>query len=220
MRFLDRDEAGVHLARALLAHRTPDALVLALPHGGVPVGWQVARLLAIPFEVIVARKVCVPDVPAMGLGAVAEGGVREVNLGMARTLGVKPDALAEAVRQAEAEVARRVALYRAGRGLPRLEGRTVLLVDELIARGAKMRVAVKALRACGVGRVVVAAPVAAASVAALLAARADAVVALIRPASVSGAAEWYERAEPVEDARVLEILARPLRAAETEAAAF
>ncbi len=219
MQFLDRDEAGIHLARALAPHCTPDALVLALPRGGVPVGWQVARLLALPLEVIVARKVCAPSAPDMGLGAVAEGGIRQVNLGMAGALGVTPEVLSEAIHAAEAEVARRVRLYRAGRPLPPVAGRTVLLVDDLIARGAKMRVAVEALRARGVGRLVVAAPVAAAPIADLLAGRAQAVVALVKPATASGVEQWYQQARRVSDADVVDILARPRCAPQAEAAA-
>ncbi len=218
MQFLDRDEAGIHLARALAPHCTPDALVLALPRGGVPVGWQVARLLAIPFEVIVARKVCAPGAPDLALGAVAEGGVRQVNLGMAGVLGVAPDVLAETIRAAEAEVARRVRLYRAGRPPPPVAGRTVALVDDLIASGTKMRAAVESLRRRGVGRLVVAAPVAAAPIADLLAGRADAVVVLVKPATASGVEQWYQEARRVTDAEVVEILARPRYQPEAEAA--
>jgi putative phosphoribosyl transferase len=219
MRFLDRDEAGIHLARALAPHCTPDALVLALPRGGVPVGWQVARLLALPLELIVARKVCAPSAPDMSLGAVAEGGVRQVSLGMAGALGVTPEVLTEAIRDAEAEVARRVRLYRGGRPLPPVAGRTVLLVDDIIARGVKMLAAVDSLGALGVGRLVVAAPVAAAPIADLLADKADAVVALVKPATVSGVEQWYRQARRVSDADVLDILSRPRYAPEAEVAA-
>jgi putative phosphoribosyl transferase len=218
MRFLDREEAGIYLARALASHAAPDGLVLALPRGGVPVGWQVARLLALPFEVLVACKVRAPGAPDMALGAVAEGGTRHVNLGMAGALGVPPEALSEALRRSEDEVARRVWLYRAGRSLPWVAGRTVILADDLIASGAKMRVAVEALHARGVGKLVVAAPVMAAPIADLLAARAEAVVALVKPASLSGVEQWYQEGRRVTDAEVVDILARPRYAPEAEAA--
>lgn len=217
MRFLDREEAAIYLARALAPHADPDGLVLAIPRGGVPVGWQVARLLALPFEVLAACKVRVPGAPDMGLGAVAEGGVRHVNLGMAGALGVAAEALSEAIRRAEEELARRVRLYRGGRSLPQLAGRAVILVDDLVASGAKMRVAVEALRARGVGKLVVASPVAAAPVADLLAARADAVVALVKPATVSGVEQWYQEARKVSDGEVVDILARPRYAPGVEA---
>lgn len=209
MRFLDREEAGIHLARALAPYCTPDALVLALPRGGVPVGWQVARLLGLPLEVIVARKVCAASAPDMALGAVAEGGLRQVNLGMAGALGLTPAMLTEAVRAAEAEVERRVRLYRAGRPLPPVIGRTVFLVDDFIARGAKMKAVVEVLRARRPGRLVVAAPVAAAPIADLLAKSVGLVVSLVRPPTVSHLEQWYEEAGPVDDAEVLDVLARP-----------
>lgn len=218
MRFLDREEAGIYLARALAPHAAPDGLVLAIPRGGVPVGWQVARLLALPFEVLVACKVRAPGAPDMGLGAVAEGGARLVNLGMAGVLGVATEALSDTIRRAEGEVARRVWLYRAGRALPVLAGRTVILVDDLIANGAKMRVAVEAVHGRAVGKLVVAAPVAAAPIADLLAGRAAAVVALVRPATASGVEQWYQEARRVTDAEVVDILARPRFAPEVGAA--
>jgi putative phosphoribosyl transferase len=209
MRFLDRDEAGIHLARALALQGAPDALVLALPRGGVPVGWQVARMLALEFEVLVARKVCAASAPDMSLGAVAEGGVRQVNLGMVGALGLTPASLAEAVRAAELEMERRVRLYRGGRPLPQVTGRTVFLVDDIIASGAKMKAAVAALRARGVGRLVVAAPVAAAPIADLLAGSAGTLVSLVKPPTVSVLEQWYQEARGVEDAEVVAILGRP-----------
>lgn len=217
MRFLDREEAGIHLARALAPLCTPDALVLALPRGGVPVGWQVARLLGVELEVVVARRVCAPNAPDMALGAVAEGGLRQVYLGMASALGIEPAALAEAVRAAELEVERRVGLYRAGRPLPPVMGRTVFLVDDVIARGAKMKVVVEVLRARRAGRLVMAAPVAAAPIADLLA-KSGTVVSLVRPATVSLLDQWYQEAGPVDDAEVMDILARPRPGTGAEAA--
>lgn len=218
MRFLDREEAGIYLARALAPHAAPDGLVLAIPRGGVPVGWQVARLLALPLEVFVACKVRAAGAPDMGLGAVAEGGVRHVNLGMAGALGIAPEALSEAVGRAEDEVARRVRLYRAGRPLPAVGGRTVILVDDLVAQGAKPRAAVDALLARGVGKLVVAAPVAAAPLFDLLSGSADVVVALVKPATASGVEQWYQEARPVTDLDVVDILARPRYAPEAETA--
>jgi putative phosphoribosyl transferase len=218
MRFLDREEAGVVLGHALQAHRAPGGLVLALPRGGVAVGYQVARLLDAPLDVIVARKVAVPESPELGLGAVAEGGVRQVELGMARTMGVTPEALRRAVQAAEREVERRVALYRGGRQLPELRGRPVILVDDGIARGVSARAAIAALRERGVGKLVLAAPVAAASTAESLGRLASAVVALVTPASVRSISEWYEEFEEVTDADVVGWLERARREAAGQAA--
>jgi len=203
MRFLDRTEGGLHLARALAPHRTPDAVVVAIPRGGVAVAAEVARLLALPLEVLVACKVPAPGRPGIALGAVAEAGIRHVDLGLAGVMGLPAAALQESVEAAEAEVARRAQLYRHGRKRRDLRGRTALLVDDGIARGGAVRAAVEALRRLGAGRIVVGVPVAAASAATAIEASVDALVALVRPAVVHSLAEWYEDARPLDDGAVL-----------------
>lgn len=213
MRFLDREEAGLVLGHALQPHLTPDALVLALPRGGVVVGYHAARRLGLPLDVVVARKVAVPEEPELGLGAVAEEGVRQLELGMARTLGVTPEALRQATHAAEVEVERRVMLYRAGRALPDVRGRTVFLVDDGLARGVTARAAIELLRNRGVGRLVVAAPVAASSTADMLGRLADAVVCPVTPALMRAISDWYEHYEQVTDAEVVALLAHARREA-------
>jgi putative phosphoribosyl transferase len=218
MRFIDREEAGIVLGHALQAHRAPDALVLALPEG-VAVGYHVARLLDAPLEVIVARQVAVPDRPDLpGLGAVAEGGVRQVELGMARTLGVAPEALRRAVRAAEREVERRVMLYRGGRPLPDVRGRTVILVDDGIVRGVTARAAIAALRERGVGKLVLAAPVGASSTTEALGQLVSAVVCLVTPATLASISDWYEELGQATDAEVASWLARARQEAAGKAA--
>ena len=219
MRFLDRTEGGLHLARALAPHRTPDAIVVAIPRGGVAVGAEVARLLDLPLEVLVACKVPAPGRPGIALGAVAEAGIRHVDLGLAGVLGLPAAALQESVEAAEAEVARRAQLYRRGRKRRDLRGRTVFVVDDGIARGGAVRAAVAALRRLGAGRIVVGVPVAAASVAAAIEASVDALVALVRPAVVHSLGEWYEDWRPLEDAEVLTRLHGPWAEAGLEPAA-
>jgi len=208
MRFLDREEAGIHLGRALAAHRDPGGIVLALPRGGVPVAFHVARVLGLPLDVFVARKVGAPGRPELGIGAVAEGGMRHVEVGMARTMGISPQELERAVKAEEREVLRRAQLYRGGRPLPDLHGRTVFLVDDGIARGVTARAAVEALRELGVGKLVLAAPVAASSTADALRAKADALVSLSEPAALCAISDWYESFEQLTDADVIGWLER------------
>src|SRR5436309_15836162 len=112
MRFFDREEAGVHLGGAVQVHATPDALVLALPRGGVVVGYQVARALGLPLGVVVCCKVVAPERREFALGAVAEGGASWLDVGRARALEIAPEALRRAARAAVAEVERRIELYR------------------------------------------------------------------------------------------------------------
>jgi putative phosphoribosyl transferase len=220
MRFLDRTEAGIHLARALAPHRTPDAVVVAIPRGGVVVGAQVARLLGLPLEVLVACKVPVPDRPELGIGAVAEGGTRHLDVGLAGVLHVSPTALQASVIATEREVARRAEAYRGGRGPPDVRGRVVLLVDDGIARGVTMRAALEAVRNLGAARTVVAAPVASGFAADTLASLADGVVILVRPAVLRAVSEWYEDFQPLRDTDVVAWLHAPRRdAGDSHAAA-
>jgi len=169
----------------------------------VVVGAQVAHHLGARLEVVVACKVQAPGHPELGMGAVAEGDVRHLDLGLAGVLNVAPGELRGAVRDAEDEVRRRVMAYRQGRHLPDLRGRVAFLVDDGIARGVTARAAIEAVKKLGLARLVVAAPVASAFAADSLAALADAVVTLARPAVLRSVSEWYEDFAPLRDLDVV-----------------
>ena len=170
-------------------------------------GVQVARRLGIDIDVVVACKVDAPGHPELSLGAVAEGGVRNIDLGLAGVLNVSPVELRGAVRDAEAEMQRRVLAYRQARPLPDLRGRAALLVDDGIARGITVRAAVEAVRQLRPARIVVAAPVIAIFAGHALEEMVDSVVSLVRPAVMRGIAEWYEEYPPLHDGEVLAWLA-------------
>src|SRR2546425_9501775 len=163
-RFRDRTEAGRLLATHLGAYAgRPDVLVLALPRGGVPVAYEVARALGAPLDVFLVRKLGVPGQEELAMGAIATGGVRVLNDEVVAALHT-PQATIEAVAAQEAqELARREQLYRGARPAPQVRGRTVLVVDDGLATGATMRAAVAALRQQQPGRLVVAVPAAAAA---------------------------------------------------------
>src|SRR5438270_8929765 len=158
--FRDRFEAGRALAQQLQRYRNdPAALVLALPRGGVPVGFEVARELNAPLDVFLVRKLGVPGHPELAMGAIASGGVRVVNQDVVSGLRI-PDEAIEAVASRElAELARREQLYRGDRPAPDVSGLTVILVDDGLATGSTMRAAVEALRQRGAARIVAAVPV-------------------------------------------------------------
>ena len=159
--FRDRREAGRLLAAKLAAYANrPDVIVLALPRGGVPVAYEVARALRAPLDVFVVRKLGVPGYEELAMGAVATGGVRVLNDQLVSRLGI-PNHLIDAVAARERqELARRERLYRGGRPPPNVSGRTVILVDDGLATGATMHAAIAALRKLRPARMVVAVPTA------------------------------------------------------------
>src|SRR5688500_16634152 len=163
-RFIDREDAGRQLALELAPYAgRPDLLVLALPRGGVPVGFEIARALGAPLDVFLVRKLGVPGHEELALGAIATGGVRVLNPSVVHDLGLT-GAIIDAVAEREGhELARREREYRDGRPAPDIAGRTVILVDDGLATGATMRAAAAALRQQGPARLVVAVPVAAAA---------------------------------------------------------
>src|SRR5688500_6788463 len=160
-RFANRYDAGRRLAEALAHYRgRDDVLVVALPRGGVPVGYEVARALGVPLDVMQVRKLGVPGHEELAMGAIASGGVRIVSDNIVEALGI-PERVIATVAAAEAqELERRERIYREGRHFPDVGGRTVILVDDGLATGSTMRAAAAALRALGAGRLVAAVPVA------------------------------------------------------------
>src|SRR5688572_14361611 len=158
--FRDRRDAGRILAQKLLAYANrPDVIVLALPRGGVPVAYEVARELNIPLDIFLVRKLGLPGHEELAVGAIASGGVRVINDDVVQTLGV-PDEVIDAVAAKERrELERRERSYRGDRPPPDVRGRTVILVGDGLATGSSMRAAVAALRRQGPARIVVAVPV-------------------------------------------------------------
>lgn len=209
-RFRDRREAGRLLAAKLAATyaNRADVLVLALPRGGVPVAYEVARTLRAPLDVFLVRKLGVPGHEELAMGAVASGGVRVLNHDIVRALRI-PDELIDAVTTREqAELARRERLYRGDRPPPDVRGRTVVLVDDGLATGATMVAAVQALRQQHPARVVVAVPVAPPETCEQLRTEVDEVVCAFTPEPFRAVGLWYEDFTPTTDAEVRDLLAR------------
>lgn len=207
MRFHDRVDAGKRLADALGERDLQDAVVLALPRGGVPVGVQIAEAIGAPLDVFVARKIGAPGRPEYGIGAIAEGGEALFDRWAVRSLGLSDDRLAELAEAEARELARRVRRYRGGRPLPPLDGRHVLLVDDGLATGVTAEAALRALRTRGVGRLTLAVPVCAQDSSARLRELAE-VLCLWRPADFRAVGLWYEEFGQTGDDEVLAALAR------------
>jgi putative phosphoribosyl transferase len=179
--FGDRREAGAALAVQLQRLAPERPLVLALPRGGVPVGYEVARALGAPLDVLLVRKIGAPGNPELGIGAVAEGGVRVLDPTMVRALLVSAEELETSILRASAELAEAGERYRSGAPPPQVAGRTVIVVDDGLATGGTATAAVHALRERGASHIVVAVPVGAPESAARLRAIADEVVCVQEP---------------------------------------
>jgi putative phosphoribosyl transferase len=207
MEFKDRRDAGRALAKALEAWRgRPGVLVLALPRGGVPVAWEVARALGAPLDVLVVRKLGFPGQEEYAMGAIAPGGVRvmgEADAGWP----VSARELEAVVAREQAELVRREQRYRGGRPPLDLAGRVLILVDDGLATGATMRAAVQAARAGDPKQVIVAVPVASTEAVQSLSALADEVVCLFTPKHFRAVGLWYQDFTQTSDEEVDRLLA-------------
>ena len=209
--FTDRRDAGRQLAGWLSGYQDGGGIILALPRGGVPVGYEIARSLRVPLDVFVARKLGVPGQPELALGAVAPGGVRILNDRMVRELGVSDDWIEAATESELDEVGRRMRRFRGMRPEPEIRDRTVILVDDGIATGMTVRVAVRAVREKGPRRVVLAVPVCAEVTAGALTSEVDALICLRTPSDLWAIGLWYESFHQLEDEEVVELLERGRR---------
>jgi predicted phosphoribosyltransferase len=207
--YRDRVDAGRALADLLREYADrPDVIVLALPRGGTPVAYEVARALHAPLDIFLVRKLGVPGHEELGMGAVATGGVIVLNEQVVRALGI-PGRVIDAVAEREQmELARRDRLYRGDRLPPDLRGRTVILVDDGLATGSTMLAAVRALRQELPARIVVAVPVAARETCELLKEEADDVVCVATPEPFHAVGVWYQDFSQTSDEEVRELLAR------------
>ena len=213
LRFGNRREAGRRLAEALLG--IPDiatvdtpVVVLALPRGGVPVAYEVAKALGAPLDVLLVRKIGAPGHSEFGIGAIVEGTPPQVvlNEDLVRHVGASPRFLAsEQAREIE-EMERRRRLYRGGRGPPPLSGRTVILVDDGIATGSTVRAALLGIARSSPARLILAVPVAPPDTLAALEALADKVVCLLVPDHFMAVGSFYEDFDQTTDEEVLRLL--------------
>ena len=205
--FRNRTEAGQKLAARLQAYNhQPDVLVLVLPRGGVPVGYEIARALHAPVDVFVVRKLGVPWNPELAMGAVATGGVRVFEEETVRMLAIPGEEIAKVAAREERELERRERAYRGGRTPFPVAGRKVILVDDGVATGSTMRAGVAALRRLRPAQIVIAVPVAPRATCAMLRKLADEVVCLIEAEDFFAIGEWYEDFSQLTDQDVQKLL--------------
>ena len=205
--FADRVEAGERLGLALAGRLGPDAVVLAIPRGGVIVGEAVARAIGAPLDVVVPRKIGAPGNPELGLGAIAPG-VRVLDPRMVAGLGVSDEYLEREIAAQESEIERRQHAYREGRPPVAVRGQVAVVVDDGVATGGTAIAALRWAREQGATRVILAVPVAPRQALARLAAEADEVVVLETPEPFFAVGEWYRDFDQTSDREVVSALAR------------
>jgi len=205
--YRDRREAGRYLAIKLADYAgRPDVLVLALPRGGVPVAYEVARALDAPLDLFLVRKLGVPGHEELAMGAIASGGVRLLNDGVVRGLRISPDVLDQVAATELAELERREREYRGNRPAPDVRDKTVIVIDDGLATGASMRVAVAALRQQHPARIVVAVPVASPATCAEFRDEVDEVICALTPEPFYAVGLWYEDFSQTTDEEVRDLL--------------
>lgn len=206
-RFQDRVLAGRALAGKLLHYKNdPNAIVLALPRGGVPVGYEVARKLDVPLDVMLVRKIGAPGQPELALGAIASGGVLVLDRDKIVDLGVTQQQLDVIVERESKELHRREKIFRGDRPQPNVNGKTVILVDDGLATGSTMRAAAQALELLGPSRIIVAVPVAAAATCEEFRTLVDEVVCVMTPEPFYAVGLWYHQFEQTSDEEVRTLL--------------
>lgn len=207
MLFKDRTAAGQLLAGQLASYANrPEVMVLGLPRGGVPVAFEVAKVLNVDLDVFLVRKLGVPGQEELAMGAIASGGVRVLNEAVVRSLRIPVETIDKVTAKEQQELARREQLYRDGRPIPALQNRTVILVDDGLATGATMRAAVMALQQLQPAQIVVAVPIAAAEICRELHQTVNNIVCAMTPRPFHSVGLWYEDFSQTTDQEVRRLL--------------
>lgn len=207
--FSDRFEAGRLLSTTLISGKWPeDSIVLALPRGGVPIGYAVASILGAPLDVVVVRKVGVPHQPELAMGAIAGAGIRILDEDLIRDLGISDDTVDSVVAKEAVELERRERLYRKGRPVPDLHDRTVILVDDGLATGLTMSAAVRYVNTFQPAAVTVAVPIGSAQACQKIRSMGATCICLATPEPLYSVGAWYADFQQTTDSDVQQLLDR------------
>lgn len=205
--YSDRHHAGKELAKSLKEYAHGDAIVLALPRGGVNIGYELAKALHIPLDVIVARKIGLPENPEFGIGAIGENGARVLDTRVIRLIGIPDDVLKNIIMKEQTELKRRVRLYRKNKPLPNLKNKTVILVDDGLATGVTAKAAIEAIKKQQPKKIIFASPICAYDTAQEFRSLVDEVICLATPLDLMSIGLWYRNFDQVSDEEVLQLLA-------------
>jgi putative phosphoribosyl transferase len=209
--YRDRRQAGKRLAELLMGYKAqPNTLILALPRGGVPIGYELAQALKLPLDIFLVRKLGVPGQEELAMGAIAIGDHYVFNQEIIHALQIPQFIIHQTIDKQKQIIAERNQIYRSNRPAPELKGKTIILVDDGLATGATMRVAVAAIQQQESEKIIVAVPVAAPETCQQLAKEVDEVVCLQTPEPFYGVGRWYENFNQTTDAEVIDLLKHAL----------
>lgn len=204
--FKDRSQAGQRLAQLVKKYSIEKPIILALPRGGVPLGFEIAKVLKVPLDVIITRKLGVPGNKELGVGAIAERDSKILDPNMLSQSGLTEDDLEEIVKEENIEMARRIKLYRGNKPLPDLKNKTVILVDDGLATGVSAKAAIVSVKKLNPKKIIFAAPVCSYDTGRELSFLVDDLVCLTVPLNVYAIGFWYENFEQISDEEVLDLL--------------
>lgn len=208
-KFRNRYEAGKILADQLKSYaKRSDVIVLALPRGGVPVAFEIAKALLVPLDLFIVRKIGVPEQEELAMGALAMGGLTVFNEELIRDLGISKQAIEKVIQMEERELRRRETAYRGDEPYPTLTGKTIILVDDGIATGASMRAAVSAIRQLNPASIIMAVPVVEVNTYEKMAKIVDKVVCPLKPEFFYAVGQWYDDFTQTTDEEVRELLVK------------
>ncbi len=206
MHFHNRREAGQQLAQRLIHYREEKPIILALPRGGVVIGFEIAQVLEAPLDIIIARKIGAPSQPELGIGAIAPGGIRILNEYAIHVLDISEEQIEHITAQELKEMHRRLNLYRGNRPFPEIRDHTIILVDDGIATGVTAQAAIQSIRRQKPNRIILAVPVAPPETVAKLGPQVDEVFCIITPPSMRAISLWYDDFQQTTDEEVIALL--------------
>lgn len=208
MRFADRIEAGKQLAQVLKGYKTENMMILALPRGGVPIGYELALELDVPLDVLIVRKLGTPGHEELAMGAIGPGGVVVMNHEVVNMMHISSSQIDQVLADEQTELRRRLRHFRGTRPFPDISGRTVVIVDDGLATGSTAMAAVQAVRAMKPAQVILAIPVCAKDSADRLRPMVDDLLCLQMPADFMAVGYWYNDFRQTTDAEVIDLLVR------------
>ncbi|MBI3753813.1 MAG: phosphoribosyltransferase [Deltaproteobacteria bacterium] len=207
MLYKDRRDAGKKLASKLIHYKNrEDTLVLALPRGGVVVGDEIARVLHCPLDIIIIRKIGAPMQPELAIGAISETGTVVLNQDIISVYGISEQYIKREISRQKEEIARRISLYRGGKGITSVGGKVIILVDDGVATGATIKAAIETLKREKISRLVAALPVSSVSAQSDIKDMVDEWICLQSPSNFMAVGGYYEDFTQVTDEEVVEIL--------------